>query len=101
MVIIDGVRRQPDIKYMSTLPEFRLIYIETSAENRYKRIIEREENVDDKNKTFEQFKKDQSWETEKDIVDLKDKADFVINNDGSVEDLRGQIDKIINELKNK
>jgi len=101
VVVIDGVRRQPDIKYMSTLPEFRLIYIETSAENRYKRIIEREENVDDKNKTFEQFKKDQSWETEKDIVDLKDKADFVINNDGSVEDLRGQIDKIINELKNK
>lgn len=101
LVVIDGIRRYPDIKQMSTLPEFRLVYIEASAENRYKRIIERGENADDKNKTFEEFKKDHDWETEKDIVGLKSKADFIINNDGSLTDLYPQIDKIINELKNK
>ena len=101
LVVIDGIRRHPDIKYMSTLPEFKLVYIETSVENRYKRIVERGENADDKSKTFEEFKKDQSQETEKDIVGLKAKADFIITNDASLDDLYPQIDKIINELKNK
>jgi len=101
LVVIDGIRRYPDIKHMSTLPEFKLVYIEASAENRYKRIIERGENADDKNKTFEEFKKDHSYETEKDIVGLKSKSDFIINNDGNLADLYPQIDKIINELKNK
>lgn len=101
LVVIDGIRRYPDIERLSTLPEFKLVYIETSAENRYKRIVERGENIDDKNKTFEEFQKDHNYETEKDIVGLKTKAHFIITNDSSFDDLYLQIDKIINELKNK
>ncbi len=101
LVIIDGVRRIPDIQYLSALPGFKLVYIEADIENRYKRIVERGENVDDKNKTLEDFKKDHNWETEKDIVDLKEKADFILDNNGNLKDLYAQADKIIGELKNK
>lgn len=99
VIAIDGVRRPSDIEYLKTLPEFKLVYIETGLENRYKRIVTRGENADDAGKTFEEFKKDQEREAETQIKDLKSKADFVINNDGSFEDLYKQIDEIINKLK--
>ncbi len=95
VVAVDGVRRFPDVEYLHTLSEFKLVYIETSVENRYKRIIERGENADDTSKTFDEFKNDQKREAEKDIRDLREKADFVIDNNGSFDELYKQINKII------
>ncbi len=95
MVVVDGVRRFSDIAYLKTLPEFKLVYVEASLEKRYERIVTRGENADDASKTFEDFKKDQLQEAESQIRDLKDKADFVINNDGNLDELYAQIDKII------
>jgi dephospho-CoA kinase len=98
-VAIDGVRRLADIKYLKELPEFKLVYIDTSMENRFERIHKRGENADDNSKTLEEFKKDHELETELQIKDLKNVADFVIDNNSVVEDLYGQIEKIIGELK--
>lgn len=97
VIAIDGVRRYPDVEYLKTMLEFKLVYIETNMKNRYERIIKRGENTDDKNKTFEEFKKDQEREAEKDVKDLKRKADFIIDNNGTFENLYKQIDKIISE----
>jgi len=95
IVAIDGVRREPDMKYLRELPEFKLVYIETSIENRYERIVKRGENADDANKTFEEFQKDHERETELRIKDLKAKADFVVDNNGTLEQLHVQIDSIV------
>lgn len=95
VVVVDGVRRFSDIEYLKTLPEFKLVYIDASLEKRYERIVGRGENADDSSKTFEEFKKDQEQEAESQIRDLKGKADFVLDNNGSLEDLYAQIDKII------
>jgi hypothetical protein len=57
------------------------------------------ENTDDATKTFEEFKNDHEREAERQIKDLKNKADFIINNDNDLEDLYLQIDEIINKLK--
>ena len=97
MIVIDGVRRLADIKYLKQLPEFKLVYIDTSIENRYRRIVKRGENPDDNTKTLEQFKKDQEGEADMQISGLKDKADFVVDNNGTTEDLYAQIDAIIKE----
>lgn len=96
-VVIDGVRRPADIKYLRQLPEFKLIYIETSIEKRYERIVKRGENPDDNIKTLEQFKKDQEGEADSLILSLKDKADFIIDNNKTLDDLYKQIDAIIKE----
>lgn len=98
-ITVDGVRRAPDIDYLKKISGFKLVYIDASMENRYERIVKRDENADDAGKTFEEFKKDHERETELRIRDLKNIADFVIDNNGDFENLYAQVDKIIGEIK--
>ncbi|HBO16465.1 MAG: hypothetical protein UR69_C0003G0077 [Candidatus Moranbacteria bacterium GW2011_GWE2_35_2-] len=100
IVAIDGVRRMADIEYLKKLPEFKLVYIDADIKNRFERITKRGENVDDNAKTFEQFKKDHEREAELQIRDLKSKADFIVDNNGSYGDLYVQVDDIIGKNKN-
>ena len=95
IIIIDGVRRLDDIKYLRQLPEFKLVFVKADMKKRYERIIQRGENPDDKNKTFEEFKKDHQRETETQIKNLKNYADILIDNNGSLEELHKQVDRII------
>ena len=96
VIVVDGVRRLGDINFLHELPEFKLLYIKGSLESRYGRITNRTQNVDDKGKTFEIFQKEQGQEAEVEILDLEPHADIVIDNDGSIEDLYKEIDKIMN-----
>lgn len=98
IVAIDGVRRLADIEYLKKLESFRLVYVEASMEKRHERIIKRGQNSDDIGKTFEEFKKDHEREAEQQIKELKNHADFVVDNDGSFEQLYGKLDKIIIKL---
>ena len=97
IVIIDGVRRLADIKYLRELPHFKLVYVEADINKRYERIIKRGENTDDFGKTFEEFQKEQELESEKQIRDLKNYADYAVDNNGTYVELYRQIDKIIKE----
>jgi dephospho-CoA kinase len=97
IVAINGVRRFEDVEFLKKLPEFKLIYIETDLEKRYERLVKRRENADDATKTFEDFKKDLEREAESEIKALRDKADVVVENNGTREELYAQVDKIINK----
>jgi dephospho-CoA kinase len=97
LVVVDGVRRMSDITFLKELPHFKLIYIEADMENRYERIVKRGENPDDAKKTFEEFQKAHENESEIQIRDLKNYANYVVNNDGVYADLYKQIDELINE----
>jgi dephospho-CoA kinase len=94
LVVIDGVRRQSDIVFLKTLPEFKLVFVETSMETRYKRISTRGENTDDSKKTFEEFKKAHENEAESQIRDLRNVANLIIDNNGTLEVLYKQIDQL-------
>ena len=95
VVVVDGVRRMADIKYLGEIPEFKFIYIDVDLETRYERMKIRNENEGDSEKTLEEFKKEHEQESELQIRDLKEKADFVIDNNGSLEEFYSQIEKII------
>lgn len=95
IIVIDGVRRLADIKYLKETPEFKLAYLEADMQKRYERIVKRVENPDDTQKTFEDFKKEHAGEAEAQIKDLKNHADFLIENNGTYEDLYKQADKIL------
>jgi uridine kinase len=97
VVVVDGIRRQEDIKHLKKLDGFKLIYIEADIKKRYNRIVKRDEKTNDSNKTFEEFQKEHTYETETSIPPLKKEADFVIKNDGVKEELYKKIDKIIGD----
>jgi len=98
IIAVDGVRRKTDIKYLKTLPGFKLLYIEADLDKRYERITRRGENTDDLGKSFEEFKMDHQKETELQIKDMKREADFVIDNNGTIKQLYSQIDSTLAQL---
>ncbi len=99
MIVVDGVRRNEDITNLKKNSNFYLIYVKADLRTRYKRITGRREKGDDKNKTFEEFKKDHLRETELKIEKLRDKADLVVDNNGTVKELENQIKKFIKNVK--
>lgn len=94
-VIVDGIRRLDDIKYLKKLKGFRLFYLEADIKKRFRRIVERREKTDDGKKKFETFKKDHLAETELQIKKLKKHADLVLINNGTKKEFFEKIDKII------
>lgn len=95
IVAVDGVRRQPDIKYLQEIPGFYLIAVNADLKIRFERITRRGENTDDAKKTFEEFAADHEKEAELQIKAVSQAANFQINNDGTVEELYGQIEEIL------
>ncbi len=98
VVIVDGVRRMADIKYLKELPNFYLINIDADPKVRYERMKTRNENAGDKDKTFEQFMIDQNNEADKEIPIVMAMAKITIKNEGSLEELYSQIDNSISEI---
>lgn len=97
LVIIDGVRRMTDIVHLRELPHFKLIYVDADIRARYERIVGRGENVNETQKTFEQFQEDHKDESELQILGLKDYADYVVDNNSTFEQLYVQVDEIVKE----
>lgn len=100
IIVVTGVRRSADIDLLKTMSGFKLFYIDTNINIRYERLIQRSENIDDRNKTFEEFQKQELAEAEMYIDKLKEIADYTIDNNSNVDDLYKKVDSIISELKN-
>lgn len=98
MIVVESIRREEDIKFLRELKGFHLISIKADMKTRYERLIKRREKEDDANKTYEQFVKDHELDTEVSIVPLLDKAEYIIENNGSLEELHQKIDNIIKTL---
>ncbi len=98
VVVIDGVRRMGDIKYLKELSNFYLIAVVADPKIRYERLIMRNENEGDNKKTFEEFLKDQESEADREIPEVIKIANNKISNDGLLDDLYGQIDKVMSDL---
>jgi dephospho-CoA kinase len=99
LVIIDGVRRVTDISGVQNLPGFRLLYIAADPKKRYERMSTRNQNADDGTKTFEEFLCDNELESELQIRELKTKADWVIDNNGTLDELYMNADLFLEKAK--
>ena len=95
IIVVEGIRRMADIAYLSKLPNFTLVKIEATPEKRYERIIKRGENKDDNTKTFEEFQKDHKQPTEVTIPEVMSHATLSIDNNGTLEELHKQLDKLV------
>jgi len=99
IIVVDGVRRKADLKYLRELDNFIFVFIAADVKARYERLTARSEKQDDRTKTFEQFQKDAELETERSIAQLRNIADVNISNDGTLDELYARVDKIIEDVE--
>ncbi len=97
-VILDGVRWQSDVDLIRSITPNKLVYITASVEHRYERIKTRKEKVGEDQASFEQFLKEEQIETELEIKNIGKGADITIVNDGSIEDLRREVEASTNKI---
>ncbi|MFA6994948.1 MAG: AAA family ATPase [Patescibacteria group bacterium] len=99
LIVVEGIRRLADIEYLKKIPGFHLISVDADIKIRHERLVERNENVGDTEKTLEQFTRDHlEMETEISIPSVMAEAELNLNNDGSLDELHKQIDLIMAKL---
>lgn len=95
LIVIDGVRRLEDVKYLREIPEFTLCFITAPMKTRHERLVLRGENADDRTKTYEGFVKDHEGEPEREIAKLEAFAAEVIDNAGTLPELYATLDAMV------
>lgn len=95
IIVVEGIRRPSDVAYLKELDGFHLIGVSADLRTRYERIIQRNENPDDQEKTFEEFQQEQSHEADITIQDVMKNAEVVVDNNGDLEALYAQINDVI------
>jgi dephospho-CoA kinase len=98
LLIIDGVRRKEDIGHIKNEPGFYLIFIDAPLEVRAERLQKRREKTDDQkvNKNILNLEEKHNSETRE--KELKEIANFQIDNGGTLEDLERQIKEIMGKI---
>lgn len=96
IIVLDGIRRISDIEYLKDLPGFILVKIDADPKIRYERMVRRNENAGDREKTFEQFMKDHENGADNELPTVMAKATKFLDGNGNLENLFKQIDQIIN-----
>ncbi len=100
LIVFDGIRKKAELDYFKNkIDNFVFVFVDVPVEVSYERLIKRGEKTDDNSKTFEEFKKDHQRPADKDVPELKQYADFVIDNSGELAETYQQIDEIMKNIK--
>lgn len=93
VIVVDGIRYQDEFDMAKALGA-KIIFVDAPQEARYGRVVGRgtrgEAHI-----SLEEFKASELKPTEKEIDSLGAKADYVVENTGSIEELKGRIDEIM------
>lgn len=103
--IIESIRNVKEIDFLKKNSEFILFSIDADIDIRYKRIKLRKSETDKVDfKTFcqnEQREMSSTDENKQNISACMQRADFSFNNNGSREELEGQVNSILDKILNK
>jgi len=100
IIIIDGLRTKDDLESFQHLSNFILLAVEADPKIRYQRLVTRNENAGDAEKSFEEFMDDtRNGIMEKEIVATMAEANEKVVNDTTVEDLNSQLDELMKKYK--
>jgi dephospho-CoA kinase len=95
IIVVDGIRRLADIKYLSKIQDFQLVSVVAEPRIRYERLIKRVENTGDTQKTYEAFLSDHNREADAEIPVVAKSAQAIIDNNGALPELYAQVEKLI------
>lgn len=99
IVVFNGMRLASDYEYMRREERCAIIYVTADPKIRWERISGRGEKTDD-NAPFEEFMKMAETKTERDIPVIGAKADYRIDNNGTLEELKQRVDEVVTKILN-
>lgn len=103
VIIADGIRMHGDVepflkKYKDN---FFLVYVTADLKLRYERTKLRKEKEGEDKATFEEFLEEEGRLTEVSIHEIGKTAQYKLNNNGTAEELKAQVDRMMMEILNK
>jgi dephospho-CoA kinase len=97
ILIVDGIRYENEVAMLKE-KDGVLLFVTASPEARYMRAVKRGEKGEAEI-TYEQFLESEKAETEKHIEEIKDSADYIIDNSGTLDELHDKVDGIVEALR--
>lgn len=97
IVVINGIRFIEEFENAKTLGA-KIVYISAPEDVRYARFLKRTEKADDASQTLEEFRTQEHEPTEIQIPHIGARADFVIENTSTLEDLYANIERVLTTL---
>ncbi len=97
LAIILGVRFQNELDFVKSFENNKLIYVDADMPTRYQHQIQRKQRADDQ-QSYEDFVKAEQARTETEIGALKAQADFIVENNGTPEQLHEKIERILQAI---
>ncbi len=97
--VLNGIRVFDDYLFLKE-KEGYLIYVTASKERRWERLNKRGEKRDDR-ASFEEFLKKEDNPTERDIPEIGKYADFVVDNNSGLGNLKEQALEVIKKINEK
>lgn len=100
LIIVDGLRMpgDPDPFKREYDGDFYLIYVTADQRLRYERSLSRGEKAGESEASFEEFVNNESRDTEKQIAEVANKADFKIVNNGTAKELEKKVFEIMKKI---
>ena len=95
IIVIDGLRMLKEVEMLRSFKNNLLIYVAAPAEIRFKRLKKSGGKAGKEGVDFKEFLRLDKRETELFIKRIGKKADVVVDNTGTKEDLHKKIDEII------
>ncbi len=100
ILLVDGIRYENEVEMLKGFENSFLVFVTAPPEVRYERCVTRGEKGEGKI-TYEQFLENEKAETEKQIETVGQKADYVIENSGPLDELSKKVDEMMEVLKRK
>lgn len=100
VIIADGIRMHGDVEPFRKKygEDFYLVYVTANLRIRYERTKLRKEKDGEEDATLEQFLEEEGKLTEISIHEIGRSAEFKMNNNGTAEDLKKQVDAMMEQI---
>ena len=99
VIILDGVRRDSELKIVKKQKGSLLIYITADVKVRFERLKKRSEKVGEIGLSLKQFMDEEKVQTELEIPKLGARADLKMDNNGTLAEFKMKIQEFYNQIK--
>ncbi len=93
LIVLEGIRWHTDVPMLKKFKNSYLIYVTADPKVRFGRLKERGEKAGEAELTYDRFSREEKAGTETDIPEIGSRADFKIENNGTLDEFREKVEE--------